>query len=208
MAHDRPDVTVHPGMMFSGAKDLMESTILWRIVRAMPKGCLLHAHLDAMVDFRWLIDEVLLEEPGMHITAVNGPLDSEEAMEDWENGRGKLEFKWYKEERRCGLEESIWSSGYTAGEPRLLAMEAERFPDGGRRGFVEWLKRRCTLSALDAREHHHGVDAIWRKFYACFATVGAMTHYEPIFRKFLRRLMLLLWEDGIWWVETRYVCGR
>jgi len=41
---------VYPGMMFTLAKDRMEKTELWRIVKKMPKGCLLHAHLEAMVD--------------------------------------------------------------------------------------------------------------------------------------------------------------
>lgn len=41
---------VYPGMMFTLAKDRMESTRLWKIVKRMPKGCLLHSHLEAMVD--------------------------------------------------------------------------------------------------------------------------------------------------------------
>jgi adenosine deaminase CECR1 len=40
------DVTIYPGMMFALAKDIMEKTKLWRIVRRMPKGALLHAHCD------------------------------------------------------------------------------------------------------------------------------------------------------------------
>lgn len=41
---------VYPGMMFTLAKDRMESTKLWKIAKWMPKGCLLHAHLEAMVE--------------------------------------------------------------------------------------------------------------------------------------------------------------
>jgi adenosine deaminase CECR1 len=44
----------------------MEQTKLWKIVRKMPKGALLHGHLDAMVDMDFLFD-VLLETPGLHI---------------------------------------------------------------------------------------------------------------------------------------------
>jgi len=34
---------LYPGMMFSLAKDRMERTKLWQIIRKMPKGALLHA---------------------------------------------------------------------------------------------------------------------------------------------------------------------
>lgn len=59
---------VFPGMMFMMAKERMESTRLWKIVRTMPKGCLLHAHMDAMVEFDYLLDE-LMKLPGMHMAS-------------------------------------------------------------------------------------------------------------------------------------------
>ncbi|KAJ4344329.1 hypothetical protein N0V85_009803, partial [Neurospora sp. IMI 360204] len=35
-------IIIHPGMMFTLAKETMEATKLWKIVRRMPKGALLH----------------------------------------------------------------------------------------------------------------------------------------------------------------------
>ena len=46
--HDAGEV--FPGMVFTLAKARMEQTDLWSIVKRMPKGALLHAHLEAMVD--------------------------------------------------------------------------------------------------------------------------------------------------------------
>jgi adenosine deaminase CECR1 len=57
-------------MMFSLAKERMEQTKLWQIIRKMPKGALLHAHMDAMVDFDFLFD-TLLATPGMHILCMH-----------------------------------------------------------------------------------------------------------------------------------------
>lgn len=57
---------VYPGMMFGLAKERMERTKLWQIVRKMPKGALLHAHLDAMVDLDFIFG-ALLGTPGMHV---------------------------------------------------------------------------------------------------------------------------------------------
>ena len=70
---------MYPGMMFSLAKQRMEGTRLWQIVRKMPKGALLHAHMDAMVDFDYLF-QVLLETEGMHIHCLY-PLSTPIALE-------------------------------------------------------------------------------------------------------------------------------
>ncbi len=83
---------VYPGMMFSLAKERMEKTKLWQIIRRMPKGALLHAHLDAMVDFDYLFD-VLLSEPGMHIQCST-PLSTPTARE-----AAPIKFKFWKSEK-------------------------------------------------------------------------------------------------------------
>lgn len=75
----KTSANVYPGMMFSLAKKWMETTKLWQIVRNMPKGALLHAHMDAMVDFDYLFD-VLLETKGMHIHCMH-PLSTPMALE-------------------------------------------------------------------------------------------------------------------------------
>jgi adenosine deaminase CECR1 len=149
-------------MMFTLSKSLMESTLLWRIIRRMPKGCLLHAHMDAMVDFDYLFD-VLLSTPGMHILA-DRPLADKASLEE-----AVLKFRFLKNESKEDGS-SIWKEGYKANTPVLLTTAVDAFPHakdgekGGRKGFLEWLYSRCTISRTEAVEQHHGVDHIWRKF--------------------------------------------
>ncbi|KAI2776854.1 Metallo-dependent hydrolase [Daldinia loculata] len=188
------DIVVHPGMMFSLSKERMESTKLWNIVRRMPKGALLHAHLDAMVDFEYLF-EVLFATPGIHLSA-DQPLTS-----DKEREAAKLSFRFFKQPR---TESNVWNPDYKSGTFILLTRVADAFPEGGKAGFLKWLYGRCTISRTDAVSQHHGVDHIWQKFYKCFRVVGSMIHYEPVFRKFLQRLMSLLKADGINWCEIRF----
>ncbi|RFU80916.1 adenosine deaminase family [Trichoderma arundinaceum] len=184
---------IFPGMMFMMAKDRMEQTNLWKIVRRMPKGCLLHAHMDAMVDFDFILDE-LLKTPGMHMSS-DVALKTHEAREN-----AILRFRFRAKERVDG---SIWRQGYEPGSFLLLTKVADEFPEGGRAGFLKWLKSRCTLSLVDSHEQHHGIDAIWEKFAKCFVVVATMIHYEPMFRAFLRHLMTLLKADGVNWAELR-----
>ena len=185
---------IFPGMMFMLAKDRMESTKLWNIVRRMPKGCLLHAHMDAMVDFDFLLDE-LMKMPGMHMSSEMS-LKSKEARDD-----AALSFRYKAQERTEG---SVWEEEYKTDSFILLTKVADDFPDGGRPGFLQWLKSRCTLSLVDSHEQHHGIDAIWKKFAKCFMVVATIVHYEPMYRSFLRRLLTLLKADGVNWAELRY----
>ncbi|KAL7623008.1 hypothetical protein AAE478_006687 [Parahypoxylon ruwenzoriense] len=194
LAQEAENMTVHPGMMFSLSKERMESTRLWSIVRRMPKGALLHAHLDAMVDFDYLL-QVLFATPGMHL-AADQPLATAKARE-----AAKLSFRFYSQPRTKG---NIWDGDYKGDTHILLTQVADAFPEGGKAGFLRWLYGRCTISRTDAVSQHHGVDHIWQKFYKCFRVVGSMIHYEPIFRMFLRRLMSLLKADGINWCELRF----
>lgn len=86
---DKLGTTVYPGMMFGLAKDKMEKTKLWKIVRKMPKGALLHAHMDAMVDLDFILAQAL-DTPGMHIYC--GQLLSS----DEHRKLAPIQFKWLK----------------------------------------------------------------------------------------------------------------
>lgn len=194
----REGCTMHSGMMFTLAKDLMERTKLWRIVRRMPKGSILHAHLDAIVDLDYVFD-TLLSEPGMHISSPDASLGTSAARED-----AVVNFRFFAKEKNPSL--SIWDDAkYKPGEFVPLKKAADSFPDGGREGWIRWMKSKTTISETDAVEQHHGVDHIWRKFSKCFVIMGTVIHYEPIFRKFLRRMMKQYYEDGVYWGEIRWV---
>ena len=195
IAQQEKNITVHPGMMFSLSKDTMEKTKLYQIVRKMPKGALLHAHCDAMVDFAYLFD-VLLKTPGLHIWSDNGHLATDAARE---TASIAIRFK----EKQHPTDTSIWDTAYKAGTPIPLVHAASTFP-GGTPAFLSWLRSRCTISQTDAVEQHHGVDAIWAKFSDCFRVIGSFIRYEPVFRAFLRRLMSRLHADGIRWAEVRF----
>ncbi|KAM3074550.1 hypothetical protein ACMFMG_007980 [Clarireedia jacksonii] len=181
-------------MMFSLAKDKMEQTKLWQIIRKMPKGALLHAHMDAMVDFDYLFD-VLLTTEGMCIRSDRS-LDSQRSREV-----GRVEFRFRKKGDAEGA--SIWSSKYETGSFVPVADAADAFPNDSRKGFITWLKSRCTITDTESIEHHHGVDAVWRKFASCFMILNTIIFYEPIFRAFMKRMMQQLFEDGVRWVDLR-----
>ena len=188
------ECSVYPGMMFSLAREMMETTKLWRIVKKMPKGALLHAHMDAMIDVEWLIDEALGTE-GMCMEAGQG-LQSLEARE-----KGDILFKYAKSLPSSTA--SIWSKAYQSGQLVSLKEAAESFPESGCIGFKAWFKDRCTITSQDSLKHHLGFHEIWRKFGQCFPVLNSLIFYEPIFRASIRHMLKELLDDGIRWVDFR-----
>ncbi|EHK98314.1 putative Adenosine deaminase CECR1-A [Glarea lozoyensis 74030] len=140
---------IYPGMMFSLAKERMEQTQLWKIIRKMPKGALLHAHMDAMVDFDYLFG-VLLKTKGMHIYSEKS-LDTEEAREG-----GPVKFRFQKVERV--EEKSIWSS-----ELFMRKMMKQLIEDG-----VKWIDLRLAFTFRYYKEGHDVPEDTFHEMFRVF----------------------------------------
>lgn len=187
-------VDVFPGMMFSLAKDRMEQSKLWKIVQKMPKGALLHCHLEAMVDLDWVLDEAFVTE-GVCLRS-DAPLSSEHA-------RLKSKFSFTYSKAHAKTDVSIWSDNYAAETQVPIGTAADTFPDGGRKGFIEWVRMRTSITPEEHLKHHEGPNEVWRKFMSCFPILGSLIYYEPIFRKFIRMMCKQLLDDGTYYVDLR-----
>lgn len=183
-----------PGMPFALARKRMEESTLWKIVKRMPKGALLHAHFDAMTDVEWLVEHALgLEEMGFRMAEPGS--GREVNLDEIEIAFRPMGKGWKGQ--------SSPSDEGEKGEFISASMAADNFSPGGRRGFTDWLLRRCTITPSESLDHHHGLDAIWQKFGSCFPIINSMLFYEPILRAALQRLFAELLDDGIRWVDLR-----
>lgn len=187
-------VDVFPGMMFTLAKDRMEKSKLWQIVKKMPKGALLHCHLEAMLDLDWALEEAFATED--ICIRSDAPLTNEQA-------RLKTRFSFTYSKTKANSEISIWRDEYSADTQVPLTKAADSFPDGGREGFIEWVRSRTTITADEHLKHHEGPNEVWRKFISCFPILGSIIYYEPIFRKFVRKMCKQLLDDGVFYVDMR-----
>lgn len=185
-----------PGMMFNVAKSHMETTKLWQIVRKMPKGSVLHAHIGATVDLKWVFNEAI-ETPGMCISA-SVALTSATIRE-------LSSLKFQHESSITAKVPSIWSAEYVPDVLVPLKESADSFPDGGRTGFVAWMQDRCSITQTESLQHHLGVEDVWKKLSLAFVILSPIFYYEPIFRVFVKQLFRTLLEDGIRWIEIRAV---
>ena len=98
---------------------------------------------------------------------------------------------------------SIWSPDYKPETLIPILEAAKSFPDDGERGFVKWMKDRCSITQNESLQHHLGVDDVWKKLQNAFVILCPIIYYEPIMRKFLRQLFRTLLEDGVRWTEIR-----
>lgn len=190
----REGVNYYPGMMFTLAKERMETTKSWQIIKKMPKGALLHAHFDAMIDLDWLIEQVLSTD-GMAIQADKGLVTVES------RASGHVSFRYKK--ITPTHPNSIWDEEYDPNKMVPLKLAAANFPEGGLQGFKAWLKGRCTITLEESLDHHHGLDAVWEKFKSCFPILNSMIGYEPILRASIQHLLRDLADDGLRWVDLR-----
>lgn len=190
------DVEAYPGMMFSLARERMEQSKLWRIVKKMPKGALLHCHLGAMGNLGWEINEAF-ETEGMCILS-EFPLSNPDALEN-----ASFRFKYGGSD--ITSETSIWLDEYRSNTLVPIHAAAASFPNGGKDGFIQWFRSRVSVTPEESLKHHMGPNAIWRKFTSCFAILASLQHYEPIFRKFIRNMLRGLRADEVRWVDIRSV---
>ncbi len=186
-------VDVFPGMMFSLAKERMEKSRLWQIVKKMPKGTLLHCHLEAMVDLDWALEEAFQTE-GVCITA-DAPITNEQTRR-----KGGFSFTYSK---TAHSKTSVWTEEYKPNTPVPINAAADAFPDGGKKAFIEWVRSRVTITSAEHLLHHEGPNEAWRKFMSCFPILGSLIYYEPIYRKFIHKMCKQLLDDGVYYVDMR-----
>ncbi|EKM55051.1 uncharacterized protein PHACADRAFT_255384 [Phanerochaete carnosa HHB-10118-sp] len=192
--HGEGDVThLFPGMAFLTARDIIVKTRLFKIMSKMPKGALLHAHLDATVNARVLLD-LALKYPAFHIMA-------EQSLTALNLNSIRPKFRplprsvWTE---HCSLTES-----YEVGAWVPLHKARENFTFGGPEGFDRWVISALTISPAEAYRTHNTTVKIWDKFTSTFRMASGLIHYLPLWKEYVRAFLLSSVEDGISYIEVR-----
>ncbi|KAL7273666.1 hypothetical protein RUND412_003462 [Rhizina undulata] len=201
---DEGEDEIFPGMHFTLARPRMENTELWRIVKRLPKGALLHAHLEAMVDMDFLLN-LILKTPGMYIISSE-PLTTARALNSAAIGFTFIPVA-------SSYSESIYSPSYRPDTPIPVSRAAESFPESyfatndssgdPQSRFFAWLQSRITITPEESLRQHEGINKIWRKFQGIFRVINGAIYYEPIFRQFVQHILSHVHQDNIYWIDMR-----
>ncbi|KAK0745375.1 hypothetical protein B0T21DRAFT_101950 [Apiosordaria backusii] len=176
----------------------------WAIIKRLPKGALLRAQCDALALSH--IDHLIslaLETPGICITSLDGNLATAEARGDITKS---VQIRFQENDQKS--EQCIWGPEYEKGTFVPLTRAADDYPEGGRPGFIKWLKARCGLitrsDATTTTTQTEKPEKLQRANGGEDSNLlRGLLYYEPIFRKFLRHLLGQFIEDGISWIELR-----
>ncbi|KAG9102371.1 hypothetical protein FS749_004157 [Ceratobasidium sp. UAMH 11750] len=188
---------MYPGMEFLIAKETILKTELYKIIKKMPKGGLLHGHMDAMCDAAFLY-KVALEYPNMHIRVPS-------AITSASTPFPLPQFKALSPELTAQHKNAtVFTS--TSYEPKSwvpLSTARRDFPFGGPEVFDKWIIDSMMINPREAYVDYNTSVKIWEKFRSTFGVAGGIIRYEPILKRYMRQVLLSSIEDGISFVELR-----
>ncbi|KAI0819073.1 Metallo-dependent hydrolase [Irpex lacteus] len=190
------DTHLFPGMAFLTARDIITQTQIFKIMSKLPKGALLHAHLDATVNVEVLL-RLALRHPALH---VRSPV----ALTTETISSTKPEFKALQQPEWSSVS-SLTGSSYALGEWVPLQVARQNFAKelGGPEGFDKWIVSAVTISPAEAYRTHNTTAKIWEKFQGTFRTTAPLIHYLPVWRDYVREFFLSSIADGISYLEVR-----
>ncbi|KAF7304985.1 Adenosine deaminase CECR1-A [Mycena kentingensis (nom. inval.)] len=183
-----------PGMEFLNGKSIIDKTKLFKVVSKMPKGALLHAHLDATVDFRTVLS-LALQYPALHVRAA-------ERLTSSNLGSVLPEFRALPKEEHPISDVSLTDANYVANTWAPLKTARECFL-GGPAAFDAWAIAAATINPSEAYQTHNTVDKIWEKFTSTFLVSTGLIRFAPIWEQYIHQFLRSSVEDGISYVEVR-----
>ncbi|EUC63201.1 adenosine deaminase-related growth factor [Rhizoctonia solani AG-3 Rhs1AP] len=187
---------MYPGMEFLTAKKTILGTKLYQVVKKLPKGGLLHGHMDAMCDAKFLLQSAL-EYPQMHIridTVITSSLSL--PLPQFKPLTADLCAQYANAP-------SLTSPEYVPGSWVPLSKARNEFAHGGSEAFDNWVVGSMMINPKEAYVDYNTSVKIWEKFATTFRVAGGMIRYEPVMKQYMRQVMLSSIEDGISYIELR-----
>ncbi|KAG8729779.1 hypothetical protein FRC11_008031 [Ceratobasidium sp. 423] len=196
--HVTEGTLMHPTMDFLAAKKTMMNTELYQVMKQLPKGGLLRGHTYTMCDVKFIY-EVALEYPAIHIRVdsritPDSPLPIPELK--------PLPPDLVKE---CANGPSLTAANYVSGTWVPLGKARSEFAYGGPEAFDKWITGLLALSEDEGITYDtlNRASTVRHKLLISYRLARGVGCYEPISKRFLRRILLTLIEDGICYAEIR-----
>ncbi|KAK0532664.1 hypothetical protein OC834_002502 [Tilletia horrida] len=230
---DRPEsLSTFSGMPFYQGMNRLRSTTLFKIIQKMPKGALLHCHMDGTVDARFLIQRAT-QTPGMHMRATE-PLDSAQSLR-----QASVEFKVLPPNSLDSCTDDIYSPLYTplawvpyhraraefpyphiwkassADDdddaenepllPHLIPEPSAHASEAERRGaaFDSYVQSLMTMVPTTPAERHRNSKQAWAKFITTFGVARGLLGYEPTLKEYVKEMCRINARDGVKYIESR-----
>ncbi|KAF5380946.1 hypothetical protein D9615_004143 [Tricholomella constricta] len=190
-----------PGMEFLTGREIIVKTRLFAILRkvripGMPKGALLHCHLDATVNASVLL-KLALKQPALHVRVT-------ERVTSSNVGSVLPEFRALpRNEYSDAL--GLTDDSYEPSSWVSLTNARKNFNSslGGPERFDEWVIGAMMINPTEAYKTHNTIKKIWQKFTSTFLVSMGLIRFAPIFPDYIREFLKSSIEDGISYIEAR-----
>ncbi|GLB42927.1 putative adenosine [Lyophyllum shimeji] len=185
-----------PGMEFLTGREIIVKTKLFALLSKMPKGALLHCHLDGTVNVPVLL-KLALKQPALHVR-VSQKLTVSSI------GSVLPEFRGLPPNEFSDAP-GLTDEAYEAGRWVSLRTARETFDAslGGPEGFDKWVVGAMTINPTEAYKTHNTIKKIWQKFTSTFIVSTGLIRFAPIFPEYVREFLKSSIDDGISYIEAR-----
>ncbi|KAF7294760.1 Brix domain-containing protein [Mycena indigotica] len=188
---------VFPGMEFLTGKNIIMKTRLFNVLSKMPKGGLLHAHLDATVDAQTVL-RLALQQPALHVR-------TSEALTPL-NIQILPQFQALTEEQKTHSVVALTDTGYQPNTWLALQVARDGFL-GGPTAFDAWAIGAMTINPSEAYQTHNTVDKLHRFGKSSPARSlclrQGLIRFAPLWEQYIYEFLRSSVEDGISYVEVR-----
>lgn len=173
--HENPH-TFAPSQHFFDVMDQIRDSKIYKILRKMPKGGILHAHDTAIASVDFLVSVTYRE----HL------------WQGKDTGSGEIvDFKFSRE-----------SPGHLKSHLNWTLVATER-TNQGRERYDAYVRSLFTLRTANPRDTYRDINAVWNKFMNLFMLVGPLVTFAPVWRDYYRQTLRESFEDNVQYLEFR-----
>ncbi|XP_025317391.1 adenosine deaminase 2 isoform X3 [Canis lupus dingo] len=167
-----------PSMHFFQAKNLIEKSEVFNILKKMPKGAALHIHDFSILSMNWLVKNVTYR-PHCHFCITP---------------RGALKFKFAYPAPPTPMpaECSEW-----------VLLEKYRKELQNVTEFDNRLLKNFTLMTENPEVAYANQAIVWSKFQSIFFTISGLVYYAPVFRDYVFQALEEFYQDNVLYLELR-----
>lgn len=162
---------------FFDYKDIVKDTKLFKLIKNMPKGAVLHAHDTGILSPDYVLKLTYMDNLYFSF--------------DGDNIRFLFSKTVPNSDVTCGCEWKLISD-VRAQSRNVAEFDAE-------------LRKHFTIVIHNPNEVYTDVNAVWRRFQNYFISTGPLFTYKPVWEKYYYDTLVAMREDNVMYFEIRSV---